>query len=36
MYFRVTIPALQDEKGDEADSYVEEKVIPQFTGTPGL
>ena len=36
MYFRVTIPALQDGKRDEAVSYVKEKVMPEFTGTPGL
>jgi len=36
MYFRVTIPALQDGKRDEAVSYVKEKVMPEFAGTPGL
>lgn len=36
MYFRITIPALQDGKRDEAVSYVKEKVIPEFAGTPGL
>ena len=36
MYFRVTIPALQDGKRDEAVSYVKEKVMPEFKGTPGL
>ncbi len=36
MYFRVTIPALQDGKRDEAVSYVKEKVMPEFIGTPGL
>ena len=36
MYFRVTIPALQDGKRDEAVSYVKEKVMPEFVGTPGL
>ena len=36
MYFRVTIPALQEGKRDEAVSYVKEKVMPEFTGTPGL
>ncbi len=36
MYFRVTIPALQDGKRDEAVSYVKEKVMPEFAGTSGL
>ncbi len=36
MYFRITIPALQDGKRDEAVSYVKEKVMPEFAGTPGL
>ena len=36
MYFRVTIPALQEGKRDEAVSYVKEKVMPEFEGTPGL
>tara|TARA_B100000609_G_C17069806_1_gene358475 strand:- start:29 stop:664 length:636 start_codon:yes stop_codon:yes gene_type:complete len=36
MYFRVTIPALQDGKRDEAVSYVREKVMPEFEETPGL
>ena len=36
MYFRVTIPALQDGKRDEAISYVREKVMPEFEETPGL
>ena len=36
MYFSITIPALQDGKRDEAVSYVKEKVMPEFAGTPGL
>ena len=36
MYFRITIPALQDGKRDEAVSYVKEKVMPEFAGTPCL
>ena len=36
MYFRITIPALQDGKRDEAVSYVKEKVMPEVAGTPGL
>lgn len=36
MYFRITIPALQDGKRDEAVSYVKEKVMPEFAGTSGL
>ena len=36
MYFRITIPAFQEEKKDEAISYVKEKVMPEFSGTPGL
>ena len=35
MYFRVTIPALQDGKRDEAVSFVKERVMPEFMGTPG-
>ena len=36
MYFRITIPALQDGKKDEAISFVKDKVMPEFDGTPGL
>jgi len=36
MYFRITIPSLQDGKRDEAISFVKEKVMPGFDGTPGL
>ena len=36
MYFRITLPALQEGKKDEAISFVKEKVIPEFDGTPGL
>ena len=36
MYFRITIPSLQDGKKDEAVSFVKEKVMPGFDGTPGL
>ena len=36
MYFRITIPSLQDGKKDEATSFVKEKVMPEFDGTPGL
>ena len=36
MYFRITLPALQDGKKDEAISFVKEKVMPEFDGTPGL
>ena len=36
MYFRITIPSLQDGKKDEAISFVKEKVMPEFDGTPGL
>ena len=36
MYFRITIPALQDGKKDEAVSFVKDKVMPEFDGTPGL
>ena len=36
MYFRITIPSLQDGKKDEAISFVKEKVMPGFDGTPGL
>ena len=36
MYFRITIPSLQDGEKDEAISFVKEKVMPEFDGTPGL
>ena len=36
MYFRITIPAFQEDKKDEAISFVKEKVMPEFSGTPGL
>ena len=36
MYFRITIPAFHEEKKDEAVSFVKEKVMPEFSGTPGL
>lgn len=36
MYFRITIPAFQEGKKDEAVSFVKEKVMPEFSGTPGL
>ena len=36
MYFRITIPSLQDGKKDEAISFVKGKVMPEFDGTPGL
>ena len=36
MYFRITIPALQDGKKDEAMSFVKENVMTSFDGTPGL
>ena len=36
MYFRITIPAFQEDKKDEAVSFVKEKVMPEFSGTPGL
>ena len=36
MYFRITIPSLQDGKKDEAVSFVKDKVMPEFDGTPGL
>tara|TARA_X000001036_G_scaffold133840_1_gene126607 strand:- start:117 stop:419 length:303 start_codon:yes stop_codon:yes gene_type:complete len=36
MYFRITIPSLQDGKKDEAISFVKDKVMPEFDGTPGL
>ena len=36
MYFRITLPALQEGKKDEAISFVKEKVMPEFDGTPGL
>ena len=36
MYFRITIPSLQDGKKDEAISFVKEKVMPEFDDTPGL
>ena len=36
MYFRITIPALQNGKKDEAISFVKEKVMTEFDGTPGL
>ncbi len=36
MYFRITIPSLQDGKKDEAISFVKDNVMPEFDGTPGL
>jgi len=36
MYFRITIPSLQDGKKDEAISFVKDKVMTSFDGTPGL
>ena len=36
MYFRITIPSLQDEKKDEAISFVRDNVMTEFDGTPGL
>ena len=36
MYFRITIPALQDGKKDEAVSFVKENVMTSFDGMPGL
>ena len=36
MYFRITIPALQDGKKDEAISFVKENVMTSFDDTPGL
>ena len=36
MYFRVTLPALQDGKKDEAISFVKERVMTEFDDTPGL
>jgi heme-degrading monooxygenase HmoA len=36
MYFRITIPALQDGKKDEAISFVKENVMTSFDGMPGL
>ena len=36
MYFRITIPALQDGKKDEAVSFVRENVMTSFDGIPGL
>ena len=36
MYFRITIPALQDGKKDEAISFVKENVMTSFDGIPGL
>ncbi len=36
MYFRITIPSLQDDKKDEAISFVRDKVMTEFDGTPGL
>ena len=36
MYFRITIPALQDGKKDEAVSFVKENVMASFDGMPGL
>ena len=36
MYFRITIPALQDGKKDEAVSFVKENVMTSFDDTPGL
>ena len=36
MYFRITLPSLQEGKKDEAISFVKENVMPEFDGTPGL
>ena len=36
MYFRITIPALQDGKKDEAISFVKENVMTSFDDTQGL
>ena len=36
MYFRITIPALQDGKKDEAVSFVKENVMTSFDAIPGL
>ena len=36
MYFRITIPAFQEDKKDEAVSFVKEKGMPEFSATPGL
>ena len=36
MYFRITIPSLQDGKKDEAISFVKERVMTEFDNTPGL
>ena len=36
MYFRITIPALQDGKKDEAVSFVKENVMTSFDDMPGL
>ena len=36
MYFRITIPSLHDGKKDEAISFVRDKVMTEFDGTPGL
>ena len=36
MYFRITIPSLQGGKKDEAISFVRDKVMTEFDGTPGL
>ena len=36
MYFRITIPSIQDGKKDEAISFVKERVMTEFDNTPGL
>ena len=36
MYFRITIPSLQDGKKDEAIAFVKERVMTEFDNTPGL
>lgn len=36
MYFRITIPSLQDGKKDEAITFVKERVMTEFDNTPGL
>ena len=36
MYFRVTIPSLQDGKKEDAISFVKDRVMTEFDDTPGL